>query len=113
MLVICCGSRGWDDPQTIRSALAELSPQDLILTTDSLGADQAIAEIAEENDTPVEVNKIAWSTLGRRAGHICLVQMLQRQPDQVWLFWDGESKGTQSTMQLAAESPATLRVWQP
>lgn len=57
------------------------------------GADSLGVRYAEEHNIPVLEFPAMWNKLGKRAGMIRNIQMLDAA-DAVVAFWDGQSKGT-------------------
>lgn len=73
------------------------------------GADSLGARYARENGIPVLEFPADWEGLGRRAGMVRNLQMLDAA-DAVVAFWDGESKGTGHTIREAMKLRLPLRV---
>ena len=73
------------------------------------GADSLGALYAREHGIPVLEFPPDWEGLGRRAGMVRNLQMLDAA-DAVVAFWDGESRGTGHTIQEAKKRGLPLRV---
>lgn len=65
------------------------------------GADQLAARAARKLGLEVEEYRADWGKYGRRAGMLRNLEMLNRNPDFVLAFWDGQSKGTAHTIREA------------
>lgn len=73
------------------------------------GADALGARYACEHRIPVLEFPADWEGLGRRAGIVRNLQMLDTA-DAVVAFWDGVSRGTRHTIQEAKKRGLPLRV---
>ena len=113
MQVLICGSRGWEDADCIEAALAELPEHSVIIAGGARGADKIGEELARARGLQVRVFPADWDAYGKRAGYLRNIQMLDQEPDQVWVFWDGQSRGTQHTMREARKRGIPTRVWTP
>lgn len=51
-----------------------------------------------------------WNKHGKAAGMIRNAEMVNLA-DEVWVWWDGKSRGTENTIQHALEKGKTLRVY--
>lgn len=102
--IIICGSRSWEDYQTMRSVIQGLEPgEDIVVHGGAHGADQMAGEIAVELGLEVEVHPADWEKHGKGAGFIRNEQMALLGADACIAFWDGESRGTADMMQRASE----------
>lgn len=75
------------------------------------GADSLGTRYAREHGIPVLEFPADWEGLGRRAGMVRNLQMLDAA-DAVVAFWDGASRGTRHTIQEAKKRGLPLRVVQ-
>ena len=71
---------------------------------------------AEGLDVPREAHPADWATHGKRAGFIRNAEMVatldpSHGGDMVLAFWDGESKGTKHTIDLALEAKINTEVF--
>ena len=101
MRVVITGSRSWTNFRAIHSRLAELPRESEVLHGAARGADRLAGEAATSLGLWVEEHPADWERYGKRAGYIRNAEMLDRGPDLVLAFWDGESKGTLHTMKEA------------
>ena len=113
MIVLVCGSREWKNQQIIRAALEELDGSSTVLAGGARGADELGEQLARELGLGVRVFPADWQQYGKRAGFIRNLEMLEQQPDQVWAFWDGLSRGTAHTLREAKRRGIPLRIWNP
>lgn len=73
------------------------------------GADTLALRYAGEFNIPVEKYPAEWSKYGLSAGYRRNKLMVDRAT-AVIVFWDGESKGTQHTINLAREANKPLKI---
>jgi len=99
--VLVCGSRSWDDAQTIRARLSTLPVGSTIVTGGARGADQLAESIARSLGFDVETHRADWKRHGKHAGFVRNLKMLDTRPDLVLAFHDGRSTGTQHTIDEA------------
>lgn len=106
MRVIVCGSRRWNDRQAISSRLADLvcdhpGEEITIVEGDGGNADKMAGQEALKGGLLVEPHPADWKRHGKSAGYVRNAEMVELGADLVIAFWDGRSKGTQHTMDLA------------
>lgn len=105
MKILCCGSRNWTEwfiiKKTLSRLLASLNRRFIVLHGGAKGADSLSGMMAGMLGLQVEITPADWLTYGRRAGMIRNTQMLERKPDYVIAFWNGQSRGTLDTIQKA------------
>lgn len=101
MLVLACGSRGWHDVERIHKTFDDYALDDwTLLHGGARGADTLAGDVARLRGMAVEVIRPNWAD-GRSAGFARNIAMLDRKPDLVTAFWDGQSRGTAHTMREA------------
>lgn len=104
LTVLCCGSRNWHPRPPIQEALMRiktaLGQRFKVLHGGAVGADTIAGVSADALGLDVEVMRPDWS-IGKHAGLIRNTQMLERKPDYVIAFWNGQSRGTLDTIQKA------------
>lgn len=112
MRVLACGSRGWDDRETVFQTLRLFQGRGevIILHGDARGADRMAGDVATELGFIVEVDPADWNHDGRAAGYRRNARMVARGNDYTVAFWDGLSRGTASTIRLslAAGTPTLV-----
>lgn len=101
MKVLVCGSRSWSRPTLIGKRLAKLPRGTEVIHGGARGADEFAAIYARALGLKETAYPADWRGKGRRAGIIRNLEMLDQNPDLVLAFWDGESRGTQHTIDEA------------
>lgn len=102
MKVLVCGSRSLSDPDIgIEERLRELPPGTEISHGYARGVDLAAHYIAKRLGFPIFWRKPEWQRYGKRAGIVRNNLLLDREPDLVIAWWDGESKGCAHTIEEA------------
>lgn len=110
MRVLVCGSRGWRAYLPIRDRLFELPPRCEVLHGAAEGADLIAASTAFMMGHDVRAFPAKWKKLGKRAGIIRNLEMLDQDPDLVLAFWDGKSRGTLHTITEARKRGIPVEV---
>jgi hypothetical protein len=113
VIVLVCGSRTWTDRETIWRRLRRLAVDDPdleIIHGGAGGADSIAGEWAILAEIPVRVFPADWCRLGRRAGFVRNVEMLDEHPDLVVAFQRGGSPGTQHTIDEARRRGISVEV---
>lgn len=106
------GSRNFTDLELVNAVLDEIIQNDSNITIISGGARGAdtLAEIfADTHHLPKIIIVPEWKRLGKRAGFV-RNQVIVDEADMVIAFWDGKSKGTESTIRIAKNSGKPIRV---
>ena len=103
--ILVCGSRGFADYETVANCLATYdngAPNHIISGGCPSGADRLVEIfVARHQDWTITVVPADWTTHGKKAGFIRNQQMIDMNPDLVLAFWDGASRGTAHTLNLA------------
>lgn len=109
--VIIAGSRDFTDYNIVKKSLKNFllskntTDKPTIISGMARGADMVGYTLAKRCGLPLKEFPADWETFGRRAGLIRNEQMAKyasENGDGVLLaFWDGESKGTKSMIELA------------
>lgn len=110
MKVLVCGSRGWRRYTPILNALMELPKGTLVIHGGASGADAYAARACRELGLKQQVFYADWGKLGKRAGILRNVEMLDEEPDRVLAFWDGESRGTKHAIDEAFKRGIDVKV---
>jgi len=78
----------------------------------ALGPDTWAERVASTHATPITVHLPDWNTHGRRAGFL-RNQLIVDDADAIIALWDGHSRGTWSTINLALRDhkPVVLYTW--
>ena len=95
------GSRNFFDYRLLKKELDEFLTKGATLVSGGVSGADALAEkYARENGREIEVIKPDWITYGPSAGFRRNREIVEKAT-MVVAFWDGNSKGTAHTIQLA------------
>ena len=98
--IIVCGGRDFEDVDRVRSVLALLRPDILLIHGDARGADRCAARVWEASfDGRTEAHPADWRGQGKAAGAIRNRQMLNIGVDAVIAFPGGT--GTANMVSIA------------
>ena len=103
MKLAIIGSRNFVDYDTlshIAGAICDRQPIDTIVSGGAKGADSLGEKFAKDNNLQTLIFLPDWETHGKSAGYKRNVDIISNC-DFVLSFWDGESKGTQHSMNIA------------
>jgi predicted Rossmann fold nucleotide-binding protein DprA/Smf involved in DNA uptake len=104
------GSRTFDDYQIIKEELASLDFS-TIVSGGAQGADSLGARYAKENNKELIVFLPDWERFERSAGMIRNKQIVD-YCDELIAFWNGESKGTSNSINLATKQNKLIKlIW--
>lgn len=101
--MLITGSRSWTDEDAIVRVLESLWGDAVVVHGGAVGADQIAEEIALVFRLKTSVFKPDYERYGARAPLIRNIEMVDSGIDQVFAFWDGESRGTAFTIARARE----------
>jgi hypothetical protein len=111
--VIVAGSRTFRNYDLLRSKLDILLrnkvPDVLIVSGGAPGADALGERYAREREFPIDPHPANWPMLGKRAGFVRNLTMANCA-DALVAFWDGESPGTRSMIDIALRQGLEVRV---
>ena len=107
--VAIVGSRGFADRSMVEAYIYDLDPSVVIVTGGAGGVDTWALEYAEKGGHPTELYQADWQRYGKRAG-VLRSGIIVARADRVVAFWDGASKGTRHTIDLALASGVDLEV---
>lgn len=118
MRLLVCGSRTIDDDDgafsdeliRIHGGWDQEARIKTIIHGGARGADTLADNWAKAWNVPVEVYFADWDKHGKSAGYIRNKEMIDSKPDMVIAFWDGVSKGTKHTIDLARQNNIPLRI---
>ena len=98
--ILVSGSRGWKNEELIAAALPDNGPV-LVIHGGARGADRIAGKIAKERGLAQRVFVPDWDRLGKRAGILRNIEMLEKgKPDEGLVFWDGKSRGAKHMLDL-------------
>ena len=80
-VLLCCGSRDWQDRETIRAWLARFPRGTVVIHGAARGADNLAASVAAELGFAVRAYPARWDTDGKAAGPLRNQRMLDGEPD--------------------------------
>ena len=110
MKVLVCGSRAWRHAGIISERLRELPRGTEIIHGGCRGADLLAGTAANALGFRVTEFPADWKNLGRSAGYVRNVAMLDEKPDLVIAFWQDGSTGTGHTVREAAKRGIPVEV---
>lgn len=102
------GSRGFNDYSLLERTLAPYSPF-ILVSGGARGADRLAERFADENSLEKIIFKPDWNKYGKRAGFLRNIKIVD-ESDMVIAFWDGNSPGTKSSIDLAKKGNKELSV---
>lgn len=107
MRLAVVGSRTFDDYEKawawLRHVLRGRERSSTIVSGGAKGADAMGERYAEMNKMDFKLFPADWDGLGKRAGFIRNLQIVE-DSDMILAFWDGKSKGTKHTIDMAIEA---------
>lgn len=81
----------------------------LIVSGGAKGTDTLAERYAKEYNIPFIVHLPKWDKYGRAAGPI-RNKLIVRDSDRIIAFWDGQSRGTKSTIELAEKAGKPVNI---
>ena len=110
MNVAIIGSRTFTDYERAEEFLDALELDiTRIISGGARGADAIAERYASEHGIPITVYPADWERYGRGAGMIRNKQIIA-DADVVIAFWDGASKGTKNSIELARKAKKKLAI---
>jgi len=105
MKVLICGGRDFVDRGLMEETVRGLYMDELI-HGDAKGADRLAASVCADLHPKCKITAVPadWDQFGKSAGYKRNAEMIAREPSFIVAFWDGESKGTKNTLDLAAKN---------
>lgn len=110
--VAIVGSRDYPNLAAVTIEVSTLPVGTVVVTGDARGVDQAA--ISQARNMGLEHYSLVpcWTLLGAKAGPY-RNEAIVRMVDRVIAFWDGESRGTKSTIDLAERYGKPVEVIRP
>lgn len=112
MKLAVVGSRSFNNYDLLKTKLDALHikrPISLIISGGAQGADSLAERWAKENGIESKIFLPDWNQYGKSAGYKRNVQIIEAS-DAVIAFWDGISKGTQHSINIANEKQKPLAI---
>lgn len=110
MKIAVVGSREYPDMEGVRRFIRALPKDVVVISGGARGVDSVAEEEARVQGLTVEIYPADWARYGRRAGYVRNKIMVDKA-DKVVAFWDGKSKGTKHTIDLARKASKPLCVF--
>lgn len=107
------GGRDFQDYELLKRSIDELCKLHEVVTIVSggaTGADTLGERYAKEKGLNTIIHKPEWDRYGRSAG-FRRNRLIVKDSDVVAAFWDGASRGTKSTIDLAEEAGLELHIF--
>lgn len=111
MRIAIVGSRDYSHLDEVRQFVWEQERTTVIISGGAAGVDRAAVDEARRLHMPYEVYLPDWNVHGRAAGPI-RNRVIVEASDEVVAFWDGRSRGTKSTIDMARAKGKPVRVIQ-
>ena len=99
MKLAVIGSRTFSDYTLLLEKVKELNPS-VIVSGGAIGADKLGERAALELNIPTEIYLPDWEKHGKAVGFIRNKDIVKNS-DVVLAFWDGQSKGTKNSIDIA------------
>lgn len=104
------GSRNFNQYSLVKEVMDDyIAEVDTVVSGGAKGADTLGELWAKENDIATLIFKPDWNKFGKRAGFI-RNQDIVKNSDLVVAFWDGQSKGTKSSIDLCVKFGIPVKV---
>jgi YspA, cpYpsA-related SLOG family len=107
--VAIIGSRSFEDYELLKEVVGKFGRDFSIVSGGAAGADRLAERYATEFGKAITVFKPDWNRYGRGAGMVRNKQIIA-EADAVFAFWDGSSKGTKNSIELAKKADKPIRV---
>ncbi len=106
--LLIAGSRDFNDYNLLKQYIKP-DKVSTIISGCARGADTLAIQYAKEFNIPVEKYPAEWDKYGKSAGYRRNKIMVDRAT-AIIVFWDGESRGTKHTIDLAQANNKLLKV---
>lgn len=112
MKVAIVGSRDYADVAAVRAYIRALPSGTVVVSGGASGVDTVALQEARRCKLGTHVFDADWAQYGKRAGAMRNQQIVDAA-DRVVAFWDGVSKGTKITIDMAKRAGKPLEVITP
>jgi hypothetical protein len=112
MKLVVIGSRGFNNYELLFQTLEKINESgniELIVSGGAAGADSLAERYAKERNIPILIIKPEWELYGKSAGFV-RNEKLWDAATQGIAFWDGQSKGTAHSFQIAKKQNKPLTI---
>lgn len=113
MILAIVGGRKYSDQEQFDKTMAEFTAEhgapEAIVSGGANGADKMAREYANKHGIRLIEHIPEWEKFGRSAG-FKRNKLIIDDCDRVIAFWDGESKGTKSSIDLAKKSNKIAKI---
>lgn len=104
------GSRNFKNLDKVTAMVRDLlNDDDVVISGGARGVDSTAEKAARERGLEVIIYRPDWKKHGKRAGFLRNKKIVDKS-DTIVAFWDGESKGTVLTMDLAEKNNKRLEL---
>lgn len=110
--VAIVGSREYPDEAEVRQYVAALPVETVIVSGAAHGVDSWAADEARKRGMIVHEYPADWKTHGKKAGFLRNVDIV-RAANRIVAFWDGGSRGTKLTIEIAEREGKPCEVRRP
>jgi len=83
-----------------------------IISGGARGVDKLAEQYAVDKNIPLKIFPADWDTFGKSAGYKRNVQIVEAA-DEIAAFWDGKSKGTAHSIQMAEDQGKPVHIYWP
>ena len=97
------GSRGFLDIDAVNTFVDNLPPTVVVVSGGALGVDTAAEKRATLRGLYTDIFFADWDQHGKKAGYLRNWEMI-KTVDAVVAFWDGKSKGTKHSIDIAKKN---------
>jgi hypothetical protein len=108
MKLAVVGSRSFFNYKMLSDKLSKLEITEIV-SGGAFGADYLAEQYAKEHKLPITVFKPDWDKYGKSAGYI-RNKLIVDYAEQCIAFWDGKSKGTKNTIDLAKKEKKLYKI---
>lgn len=110
MIYAIIGGRDFDNYTYVKEVMSRYDDVTGIVSGGAKGADSLGAKYAFDNDLKLITHLPDWDKYGRGAGFV-RNKLIIDDADFVVAFWDGKSKGTKNSIDLAKKQNKPIEVW--
>lgn len=101
--VAIVGSRDFSALGLVKDFINKLPKNTIVVSGGARGVDITAESMARKIGLEVQIYPAQWSTLGRKAGY-ARNETIVANSDEVVAFYDGKSRGTRHTINLAIKA---------